>query len=119
VPSSAFAATFVSQLPAAPSNEELEACLTKQFDGKVGTVAAAISVPKSDATTTKLFDNCPTHDLAVQALEAGLSSGGVSAEVAKCVTAQLGDLRLSDVMAQSKSLESKVEAAAKSCGTGQ
>ena len=117
VPSSAFAATFVAQLPAGGSGTELEACLTKQFDGKVGTVAAAISEPASDSATTKLFDNCPTHDLAVQALESGLTSGGVPADVAKCIVGQLGDLKLSDVATQSKDLQAQVEAAGKTCGT--
>ena len=37
VPSSAFVATFVAQLPSGGSSTELEACLTKEFDGKVGT----------------------------------------------------------------------------------
>jgi hypothetical protein len=118
VPSSAFAATFVAQLPDGSSNKALEACLTKQFDGKVGSVAAAISDPKSDDATTKRFDKCPTHDVAVQALQSGLSSGGVPAEVATCVIAQLPELKLSDVVMQSKSLETQVEQAAKSCQAG-
>jgi hypothetical protein len=118
VPSSAFVTTFVSQLPAGTSSDKLSACLTKQFDGKVGTVAAAMSDPKSDTATTKLFDKCPTHALAVNALESGLSSGGVPADVATCVIAQLNDLKLSDVVTQSKALETQVEAAAKSCEAG-
>jgi hypothetical protein len=118
VPSSAFAATFVAQLPTGSTSTALEACLTQQFRGKVGTVAAAISDPKSDAVTTKRFDKCPTHEVAVQALQSGLSSGGVSADVANCVIAQLPELKLSDVVMQSKSLETQVEQAAKSCQAG-
>jgi hypothetical protein len=118
VPSTAFAATFVSQLPAGDSTHPLETCLTEQFKGKVGTVAAAISDPKSDAATTKRLDNCPTHDVAAQALQSGLSSGGVPAEVATCVIARLPELKLSDVVMQSKSLETQVEQAAQSCQAG-
>jgi hypothetical protein len=118
VPSAAFAATFTGQLPAGTSNEELESCLAEQFRGKVGTVAAAISDPASDAATTKLFDNCQTHDLAIQVLKSGLTNGGVTAAVAECVVGQLTDLKLSDVLTQSKSLETQVETKAQACGAG-
>ena len=74
VAASAFAATF-ARAGCRPdgSGTELEACLTKEFDGKVGTVAAAISEPASDSATTKSASyNCPTHDLVrLAALESG------------------------------------------------
>jgi hypothetical protein len=115
VPSSAFAKTFVGQLPKGTSDEELEACLTEQFRGKVGSVAAAVSVPNSDPATTKRFDNCPTHDLAVQVLRTGLTGGGVPAAVVACVSGQMSDLKLSEVLTRSPTLETRVEALTKRC----
>jgi hypothetical protein len=115
LPSSAFAAAFISEMPAGTSNAALEACLAHQFDGKVGTAFVALGDPNSDVATVKRFDACPTHDLAIQALKTGLINGRETPAVAECVAHQMSDLKLSDVLTQGKSLEPQIEAKTKAC----
>jgi hypothetical protein len=118
VPAAAFAKTLVSQLSAGQSGGKLESCLAKAFDGKVGTAAAALSNPTSDPATTKLLDTCPTADL-TQAMLKSMLSSSVSEEVATCALGKLGDVKLSDILTQSKAASVEVQAAVTSCQAGQ
>lgn len=117
VPSSAFATWLAAGLPAGTSTEDLESCLTKQFKGKAGTALVGFAEQTKDPQTAKLFDKCPTHDLAVRSIQPALTNNGVPAAVSQCAFAQLGDLKMSDVVMQSKALETRVEAAVNACRT--
>ena len=119
VPGSALSGTLLQQIAGGLTTVDagLEKCVAKQLDGKVGAMVAMLSDPKhQDSKQWKLLDGCSTTSLAKGLIEQSLVSSGASPEVAACVVGKLGDeLRVSEIMMQSKVLQSSLRASMDEC----
>jgi hypothetical protein len=117
VPSDAFAPTFVAQSSGGGTRTiDFEKCLAKQFKGKVGSVLEAFEDPNGGSSTRRLLDKCASGDLATQVLARELGHSQIPDAVIQCTMDKVGpDLKLSDVIAESKDLRSKLQAAFSAC----
>jgi hypothetical protein len=117
VPSEAFVAAFVTSGSGAQTDTTaLEACLAKEFKGKVGSVLEAFKNPKGDSATRDLLDKCPSGDLAARFVAGALQHSGVPDAVIQCSLQKIApELKLSDVIAQSPDLTAKLESSVTEC----